>query len=160
MSRHDLAVSAVSSSAELTSKFTSNPLLFPGSSPMSQLSVSKPAAQHAAGWFLVVEDALSHHRAFPRHFSPLLAAGCPQSLCPCSHPWKRSCLSAVTSVSAHVPGPDPGRQELAPHPLTARKRSPFPILTLYCFKTSPGTVSGGGSRQCSTGWVPLARLPS
>lgn len=43
-----LAISAASSSTELTSKFTSNPLLFPGSSPISQLSTSELAAQHAA----------------------------------------------------------------------------------------------------------------
>lgn len=68
-----LAVSAASSSAELTSKFTSDPLLF-------FLALLPYPSCPLRSWLLralwmrfpVMRNALSHHRAFPRHYSPLL----------------------------------------------------------------------------------------
>ena len=88
-----LAVSTASSSAELTSKVTSNPLLFPGSSPISQLSASELAAQRTADEVPGDEE----HAVPPQGFSQALLLtfdqrGCLQGLCPCSHPWECFCL--------------------------------------------------------------------
>jgi len=115
-----LAVSTVSSSAELTSAFTSNPMLFPGSSPISQLSTSELAAQRTADEVPADEECAVVPQGFSQALLPALdQGGCLRGLCPRSHPWGMRLPSAVTSVPAHVP--DPGRQELAPRPLTAHK---------------------------------------
>lgn len=109
-----LAVSVAFSSAELTSTFTSNPLLFPGSFPVSQLSVSELAAQPLLTRFLVTKNTLSHHGAFPRHFSPIFhQRGACRVCVPTLIPGECFCQSL-----SH-PGPVPGRQELAPCPLPA-----------------------------------------
>lgn len=112
-----LAVSVAFSSAELTSTFTSNPLLFPGSFPVSQLSVLELAAQPLLTRFLVTKNTLSHHWAFPRHFSPIFHQ---RGAC-------RVCVPTLISgecfcQSLSHPGPGPGRQELAPCPLPACRR--------------------------------------
>lgn len=69
-------------SAQLTSKLTSSPLLFPGSFPISQLFISELAAQP-----LLTKNTLSHHGAFPRHFSPISSRGVPAGSVSSSHPW-------------------------------------------------------------------------
>lgn len=105
-------------SAELTSKLTSNPLLFPGSFPISQLSISELAAQPLLTRFLVTKNTPSHHEAFPRHFSsifqqrsayrvcvPLSSLGkafaCPtQGLAPAGRSWH---LALSLPASAAIP---------------------------------------------------------
>lgn len=74
---------AILHAAELTSTFTSNPLLFPGSSPISQLSIPELAADKVPG------D--EEHAVPPQGFSQALLPtfeqrGCLQGLCPHSHP--------------------------------------------------------------------------
>lgn len=109
-------------SAELTSKFTSNSLLFPGSSPISQLSTSELAAQHAADEVPGDDERAVAPQGFSQALLPAFdQRGCLQGLCPRSHPWGMLLPSAVTSVPARVPGPGPGRPELAPRLPTACK---------------------------------------
>lgn len=148
-----LVISMAFSSAELTSTFTSNPLLFPGSFPVSQLSVSELAAQPLLTRFLVTKNTLSHHGAFPRHFSPIFHQ---RGAC-------RVCVPTLIPgecffQSLSHPGPVPGRGAgTLPSPclqaLLFLQDALNPVSHPdSCFNIS--AVSGGGRRQHSPGSFP------
>lgn len=104
-------------SAVLTSKFTSSPLLFPGSSPTSHLSASGLAARRAAQG---EEERAVPARGFSQALFPPFGQGAPCRVCVLApHPWGMLLPSAVTSVPARARGIGSGRLELAPCPLTA-----------------------------------------
>lgn len=155
------AVSTASSSAELTSKFTSNPLLFPGSFPISQLSTSELAAQHAAkaGEERTVPPQ-GFSQALLRHFWPEgLPAG---SVFPTPIPGE--CFSLLLSCLSLPMSWDPalaGRSwHLAPSLLAGASipagcpEAHFPSChdcASFCFKISPVNVLWGGRGDAAWG---------